>query len=65
MDETDYEVLYIMGVEFDEYKGNKMIVLKRDEEDRYPFKFGKNKAKMVVEYFEDIKKFAESEDDEE
>jgi len=50
-----------MVVEYDEYKGNKMIVLKRDENDKYPFKFGKNKAKLIVQNFEDIKAFAEEE----
>ncbi len=54
-----------MVVEFDEFKGNKMIVLKRDEEDRYPFKFGKNKAKLLIENYEAVKKFAEEEDSEE
>ncbi len=50
-----------MVVEFDEFKGNKMIVLKRNEEDKYPFKFGRTKAKLIVENFEAIKKFAEEE----
>ena len=39
-----------------------MIVLKRDEEDKYPFQFGLNKAKMVVENIEEIKKFIEKHD---
>jgi hypothetical protein len=47
--------------EYGEYKGNKLIILKRSEEDKYPFSFGKNKAKMIVEHFEEIKKFAEEE----
>ena len=54
----------IMGdimIEYGEYKGNKLIVLKRSEDDKYPFSFGKAKAKMIVENFEDIKKFAEEE----
>lgn len=50
-----------MVVEYSEYKGNKMIVLKRGEDEKYPFSFGKNKAKMIVENFEAIKKFAEEE----
>jgi len=50
-----------MTVEYDEYKGNKLIVLKRDEQDTFPFKFGKKKAQLIVENFEDIKKFAEEE----
>lgn len=47
-------------VEFDEYKGNKLIVLKRDENDQYPFKFGKGKARLIVENFDAIKEFAEA-----
>jgi len=50
-----------VAVEFSEYKGNKLIVLKRVDDDKYPFSFGKNKAKLIVENFEDIKKFAEEE----
>jgi hypothetical protein len=49
-------------VAFDEFKGNKLIVLKRDEEDQYAFKFGKGKARLIVENFEAIKKFAEEEE---
>jgi len=50
-----------MSVEFDEYKGNKLIVLKRDDSDTFPFKFGKGKAKLIIDNFEAIKKFAEEE----
>jgi hypothetical protein len=42
-------------VEFEEYKGNAMIVLKNDEEDRYPFKFGLGKAKKIIENIDAIK----------
>jgi hypothetical protein len=52
-----------MPVEYDEFKGNKLIVLKRDENDMYGFKFGKRKAQLIVENFEAIKKFAEEEED--
>jgi len=48
-------------IEFTEFKGNKIIVLKRDENDKFGFSFGKNKAKMIVENYEEIKKFAEEE----
>ncbi len=48
-------------VEYSEYKGNKLIVLKRADDDKYPFSFGKSKAKLIVENFEAIKKFAEEE----
>ncbi|MFH1222401.1 MAG: hypothetical protein V1492_04935 [Candidatus Micrarchaeota archaeon] len=50
-----------MAVEFGEYKGNKLIILRRDEDDKYPFSFGKTKAKLIVQNFEEIKKFAEEE----
>ncbi len=50
-----------MTVEFGEFKGNKIIRLKRNEEDKFPFSFGKNKARLIVENFEEIKKFAEEE----
>ena len=49
-------------IEFDEFKGNKIIILKRDENDIYGFKFGKRKAQLIVENFEAIKEFAEEED---
>jgi len=48
-------------VEFGEYKGNKLIILKRDENDKFPFSFGKGKARLIVENFEEIKKFSEQE----
>ena len=42
-------------VEESEFKGNPMIVLRRNPEDRYPFQFGLSKAKLVVESIEEIK----------
>jgi hypothetical protein len=50
-----------MIIEYGEFKGNKILTMKKDENDRYPFSFGKAKAKMIVENFEAIKKFAEEE----
>lgn len=50
-------------VEYGEYKGNKLIILKRSEDDKYPFSFGKGKARLIVENFEAIKKFAEEEEE--
>ncbi len=38
------------------------MILKRDENDRYPFRFGKNKAKLIIENFDAIKAFAEEEE---
>jgi hypothetical protein len=48
-------------IEYGEFKGNKMIIIKRNEEDKFPFQFGKNKAKLIVENYEAIKTFAEEE----
>jgi hypothetical protein len=50
-----------MMIEYGEFKGNKMIILKRDENDKFPFQFGKGKAKLIVENMEAIKQFAEEE----
>jgi hypothetical protein len=50
-----------MSVEYSEFKGNKVMTIKRDENDRFPFTFGKTKAKLIVENFDTIKAFAEEE----
>jgi len=49
-------------VEESEFKGNKMIVLKNNEEDQYPFQFGVKKAKLVLENIDAIKAFVEKYD---
>jgi len=46
-------------VERSEYKGKPLIVIKRTEEDKYPFSFGVSKAKLILENIEEIKKFVE------
>jgi len=46
-----------MTVEFDVYNGNPVIILKRDENDAYPFRFGVRKAQIIIDHIEDIKKF--------
>ena len=51
-----------MPVEYGEFKGNKIITLKRDDNDTYPFSFGKGKAKLIVENYDSIKAFVEEED---
>ncbi len=45
-----------------EFKGNPMIVIKIDEEDKFPFQFGMKKAKLIIENIEEIKKFIEKYD---
>ena len=46
-----------MPAETDEYNGNPVIILKRDENDRYPFRFGVKKAQLVLDNVDAIKKF--------
>ena len=47
---------YNMVVEFGEFKGNKMIIIKRDDEDNFPFQFGLGKAKLIVANIDEIQK---------
>ena len=49
-------------VERSEFKGKPVLILKRDENDKYPFAFGLNKAKMMLENLEEIKRFVEEND---
>lgn len=51
-----------MIIEKSEYKGNPMLVLKRNEDDKFPFSFGLTKAKMILESIEEIKAFVEEND---
>jgi hypothetical protein len=51
-----------MPVEYSEFKGNKMISLKKAADDKFPFSFGKGKAKLIVENYEAIKKFVDGEE---
>jgi hypothetical protein len=46
-------------IERTEFKGKPVLILKRDEEDKYPFSFGISKAKLIIENIEEIKKFVE------
>lgn len=46
-----------MLVEESEYKGKPTLVIKRSEDERFPFSFGLAKAKMMLECLEEIKKF--------
>lgn len=46
-------------IEKSEYKGKPILVIKRDEDDKYPFSFGLSKAKLMLENIEEIKKFVE------
>ena len=49
-------------VERGEYKGNPLIIIKRNQEDKFPFSFGLTKARLILENIEAIKKFVEEND---
>ena len=46
-----------MVFETGEFKGNKIAILKKTADDSYPFSFGVNKAKLILEHIEEIKQF--------
>jgi len=46
-----------MIVERGEFKGRPLIVIKRSEDDKFPFSFGLSKARMILENIDEIKKF--------
>lgn len=45
--------------EITEFKNHPIIVLKKTEDDKYPFSFGIRKATLILENFDAIKKFVE------
>ncbi len=49
-------------IERSEFKGKPVLIIKRDENDKYPFAFGLMKAKMILENIEEIKRFVEEND---
>ena len=46
-------------IERSEFKGKPVLIIKRTEEDNFPFTFGLAKAKLILENIEEIKKFVE------
>lgn len=44
-------------VERSDYNGKPILILRRSEEDKFPFSFGLVKAKLILENVEEIKKF--------
>ncbi len=46
-------------IEKTEFKGKPVLILKRSEEDKYPFSFGLSKARLILENVDEIKKFVE------
>ena len=55
----------VMIIEKTEDKGQPVLILKRNENDKYQFAFGLSKARLIIEGFEEIKKFVEEHDKEE
>ena len=48
-----------MTAEVTTYEKRPVIVLKKDEFERFPFSFGIAKAKLILDHIEEIKKFVE------
>jgi hypothetical protein len=46
--------------EIGEFKGHAVIILKRTDDDKYPFSFGVGKAKMILENLQEIKNFVKT-----
>jgi hypothetical protein len=46
-------------VERSEFKGKPILILKRDENEKFPFSFGLSKAKLILENIDEIKKFVD------
>jgi hypothetical protein len=46
-------------VERSEFKGKPVLIIRRDENDKYPFSFGMTKARLILENLEEIKRFVE------
>jgi hypothetical protein len=44
-------------VERSDYNGKPIIILRRSEEDKFPFSFGLAKARMILENIKEIEKF--------
>lgn len=48
-----------MVSEIGEFKGNKILKLKKDENDGFGMSFGVRKAQLILDNLEDIKAFVE------
>jgi len=52
-------------VERSDFKGKPVLIMRRTEDDKYPFTFGLSKAKLILENLEEIKRFVEDNSKEE
>ena len=46
-------------VERSEFKGKPVLIIRRSEDDKYPFTFGLSKARLILENLEEIRRFVE------
>jgi hypothetical protein len=46
-------------VERSEFKGKPVLIIRRTEDDKYPFTFGMSKARLILENLEEVKRFVE------
>lgn len=44
-------------MEIGEYKGHRLLVLRKGDDDKFPLQFGLTKAKLVLEHLDDVRKF--------
>jgi len=51
-------------IERGEFKGRPVLIIRRDENDKYPFTFGLTKARLILENLEEIKKFVQDNEEE-
>ena len=52
----------VIMIERSEFKGNPMIILRRNEDDKFPFSFGLTKAKLILSNIDEIKQFVAEHD---
>jgi hypothetical protein len=58
MEENDKKI----GVSIGEYKGSPVISLPMTADGKFPFTFGLGKAKAILKYLDEIKKFVDEYD---
>lgn len=51
-----------LDVTIGEYKGSPVITLPLSADGKFPFTFGLGKAKVILKYFDEIKKFVDEHD---
>ncbi len=49
-------------IDYSDFKGSPMIVLRRNTEDRFPFQFGLQKGRLLVDGIDQIRAWVEREE---